>query len=212
MAKKEFTANYNGEAIRPDEVMIPFEYTDLDAEICTNPECIKTVKVGGRNFKVIYKAVPEQWAKVGTSALTLVQNEQLGHYSTPNSVSMDEMMDEYEMALGSTPSAEEEFTQEDELSESIQLFRDKVTELINKSPKMGYAVLLVISGYKGEPFYEAMLVCDRQARRLYNQASEIKNYGLINLDTNAISYSKSKHDEEYRQNALTLLDSFLSQF
>lgn len=55
--KKGFTVNYNGEAIRPGEVMIPFEYTELDAECCTNPECIKTVRVGGRNFKVIYKAV-----------------------------------------------------------------------------------------------------------------------------------------------------------
>lgn len=212
MARREFTANYNGEAIRPGEVMIPFEYTDLDAENCTNPECVKTLKVGNKSFKVIYKAVPEQWAKAGTSALTLVQNEALGHYSVPNSVSMDEMMDEYELSLDSAPSAEEVYEEADAISEGIQLFRDKVTELIEKSPKMGYAVLLVISGCKGEPFYKAMLVCDRQARRLYNQASDIKSCGLINFDTNSLSCSKSQHDEEYRAKAFELLDTFLSQF
>lgn len=212
MAKREFTANYNGEAIRPGEVMIPFEYTELDAENCTNPECVKTLKVGSKNFKVIYKAVPEQWAKDGSSALTLVQNEELGHYSAPNSVSMDEMMDEYELSLATVPSAEEEYEQDEMISEGIRLFRQKVTELIEKSPKMGYAVLLVISGCKGEPFYEAMLVCDRQARRLYNQASDIRNCGLINFDTNSITCSRSKHDEEYREKAFELLDTFLGQF
>lgn len=87
--KSEFKKNFNGEDIKPGEVMIPFEYTELDDENCTNRECIKTLTVGGRNFKVIYKAVPEEWAKRGTSALTLVQNEELGHYDVPNSVSMN---------------------------------------------------------------------------------------------------------------------------
>ena len=76
--KSEFKKNFNGEDIKPGEVMIPFEYTELDDENCTNRECIKTLTVGGRNFKVIYKAVPEEWAKKGTSAtgtLTGVQSQ-----------------------------------------------------------------------------------------------------------------------------------------
>ncbi len=97
--KKGFTANYNGEAIRPDEVMVPFEYTDGDAENCTNTNCIKTVKMGGRNFKVIYKAVPQEWEKDAKSAFNLIQNEMLGHYAVPNSVSMDAVRDEYEWEL-----------------------------------------------------------------------------------------------------------------
>lgn len=67
--KKGFKVNYNGEEIKPGEVMIPFEYTEGDAENCINPECIKTVRQGGRCFKVIYKAVPEEWAKEGKSAM-----------------------------------------------------------------------------------------------------------------------------------------------
>lgn len=40
---KGFAANYNGEVIRPDEVMVPFEFTEVGAENITNPDCIKTV-------------------------------------------------------------------------------------------------------------------------------------------------------------------------
>ena len=43
---KGFKTNYNGEAIKPGEVMVPFEFTE-DAENITNPDCIKTVKLAG---------------------------------------------------------------------------------------------------------------------------------------------------------------------
>ena len=60
---KTFTRNYNGEPIKANEVMVPFEYTELDAETVTNPECISTIKVGGKAFRVIYKAVDQAWEK-----------------------------------------------------------------------------------------------------------------------------------------------------
>lgn len=41
---KTFTRNYNGEPIKANEVMVPFEYTELDDETVTNPECISTIK------------------------------------------------------------------------------------------------------------------------------------------------------------------------
>ena len=49
---KTFTRNYNGEPIKANEVMVPFEYTELDAETVTNPECISTIKVGGKAFRM----------------------------------------------------------------------------------------------------------------------------------------------------------------
>lgn len=58
-----FTRNFNGEAIKPNEVMVPFEYTELEAEKVVNPECIRTIETAGQYFKVIYKAVPQEWAK-----------------------------------------------------------------------------------------------------------------------------------------------------
>ena len=30
---KKFTRNYNGEPIKANEVMVPFEYTELDSKI-----------------------------------------------------------------------------------------------------------------------------------------------------------------------------------
>lgn len=142
---KKFTANYNGEPIKPGEVMVPFEYTELDAENCINPECIKTLRQGGKSFKVIYKAVPVAFAKKATSALNLIQNEALGHYKVKNSVSMDSVKDEYDLELGSTPSVLEELVEKETLEENIKFFNDKMTLLIEKAPKISYAILLVYS-------------------------------------------------------------------
>ena len=95
--KKRFTVNYNGEAIKPGEVMVPFEYTEGNVANCINPECIKTLRRGGKNFKAIYKAVPEEWAKDAKAAFNLVENETLGYYAISNSVSMDSAKDEYNL-------------------------------------------------------------------------------------------------------------------
>lgn len=212
MAKKDFTANYNGEAIRPGEVMIPFEYTDLDTETCINPECVKTLTVAGKKFKVIYKAVPEQWAKVGTSALTLVQNEALGHYSYHNSVSMDEMMDEYELALGKNPSAEEEVMEKEDMNENLELFIHLMHKLIEKSGKLGYAVLLTHLGIKGKEFYCRMKLTHDPANRVQQQATIILRNGISNLDVAAIKGYKNKFEEEYKAEAYKLLDKIVAMY
>lgn len=209
MAKKDFTANYNGEAIRPGEVMIPFEYTDLDAEICINPECVKTLTVGGRKFKVIYKAVPEQWAKVGTSALNLVQNEALGHYDIPGRVSMDEMMDEYELALAAEPSAEEQMITADSFRDSMDMFVTLMHRLIEKSPKIGYAVLLIFSGSKGQDFADKLHLKHDGANKVRREASELLTLGLVNMDLNTVSCRRNDHTEEYRKEAYALLEQIL---
>ena len=104
--KKRFTVNYNGEAIKPGEVMVPFEYTEGNVANCINPECIKTLRRGGKNFKAIYKAVPEECAKDAKAAFNLVENETLGYYAISNSVSMDSAKDEYNLDLVSVQSAE----------------------------------------------------------------------------------------------------------
>ena len=209
MAKKDFTANYNGEAIKPGEVMIPFEYTDLDAEICINPECVKTLTVGGRKFKVIYKAVPEQWAKVGTSALNLVQNETLGHYDIPGGVSMDEMMDEYELALAAEPSAEEQMITADGFRDNMDMFVTLMNKLIEKSPKIGYAVLLIFSGSKGQDFADKLHLKHDGANKVRREASELLTLGLINMDLNTVSCRRNDHTEEYRKEAYALLEQIL---
>ena len=161
-----FTRNFNGEAIKPNEVMVPFEYTELEAEKVVNPECIRTIETAGQYFKVIYKAVPQEWAKRAKSAFNLVQNEALGHYSISNSVSMDMLEDEYGMALASAPSAEDLLMEQEDTNETVATFVELVSSVIEKSPKIGYAVLLLHTGVKGEEFYGKMRLTHGPANRV----------------------------------------------
>ena len=208
----EFKKNFNGEDIKPGEVMIPFEYTELDDENCTNRECIKTLTVGGRNFKVIYKAVPEEWAKRGTSALTLVQNEELGHYDVPNSVSMNAMEDEYGMAMGTSRSVEDEYMERAELEEALNTFVELVVSLIDKSPKIGYAVLLLHTGIKGEEFYSKMRLSMNPANRVRQEAERILSDGLANFNVGSLTCYKNQYNNVYREEALQLLDKIVKMY
>ena len=209
--KEEFKKNFNGEDIKPGEVMIPFEYTELDDKNCTNRECIKTLTVGGRNFKVIYKAVPEEWAKTGTSALTLVQNEELGH-DVPNSVSMNAMEDEYGMAMGTSRSVEEEYMERAELDEALNTFVELVESLIDKSPKIGYAVLLLHTGIKGEEFYSKMRLSMNPANRVRQEAERILSDGLANFNVGSLTCYKNQYNDVYREEALQLLDKIVKMY
>lgn len=210
--KKGFTANFNGEAIKPDEVMIPFEYTDGDAENCTNPDCIKTVKQGGRKFKVIYKAVPQEWEKVGKSAFNLVQNEALGHYDVPNSVSMDGLMDEYEFEVRSTPSAEDVVMADEAMKETLNTFVELMKTLIEKSAKIGYAVLLMHTGVKGEEFYGKMKLSRNPANLVQQQAERILCGGLANISISDLKGYKNQFEEEYRTEAYKLLEEIMKMY
>lgn len=209
---KGFTANYNGEAIKPNEVMVPFEYTDGDAENCTNTECIKTVKMGGRNFKVIYKAVPQEWEKDAKSAFNLVQNEALGHYDVPNSVSMDGLMDEYELELGRTPSVEDTVIEEEYMKETLNTFVELMQMLIKKSAKIGYAVLLMHTGVKGEEFYGKMKLSRNPANLVQKQAETILRSGLAHFNVSDLKGYKNQHDAEYRAEAYKLLDEIVKMY
>lgn len=210
--KKGFKANYNGEEIRYDEVMIPFEYTDGDVENCTNPDCIKTVKQGGRRFKVIYKAVPQEWEKVGKSAFNLVQNEVLGHYDVPNSVSMDGLKDDYELEIGRTPSAEDVVMADEDMKEVLNTFVELVHTLIEKSAKIGYAVLLMHTGVKGEEFYGKMRLSRNPANLLQQQAQSILRGGLANINVSDLKGYKNQYEEEYRAEAYKLLNEIVKMY
>lgn len=210
--KKGFTANYNGEVIKPGEVMVPFEFTEDDAENIANPDCIKTVKQAGRTFKVVYKAVPSEWEKVAKSAFNLVQNEALGHYNIPNSVSMDAMMDEYELDIGSTPSAEDISMATEDLNETLKTFVELMHTLIEKSAKIGYAVLLMHIGVKGGEFYGKMKLSRNPANLVQQQAESILHGGLAHLDVNDIKCYKNQYDTEYRAEAYKLLEKIVKMY
>ena len=58
--KNHIKRNYNGEKIKSEEILVPIMYSDFAESYCTNQECVKTISVGGRQFKVMYVAVPKE--------------------------------------------------------------------------------------------------------------------------------------------------------
>lgn len=215
MAKKVakgFTKNYNGEALKVGEKMIAFEYTELDAENCTNTECIKTIHKAGRSFKVIYKAVPEEWEKEGKGAFNLKQNEELGHYDVPNSFSMDGTKDEYEEEFDAVPSVEELIVEKEEFNERLSFFKDTMLHLIEKAPKIGYGVLLAYSGSKGADFAAKLRLKHDGANNVRKVVQEILYNGLANLNIDLIQCKKNQYTEVYNKEAHELLDKILRAF
>lgn len=208
---KKFTVNYNGEAIKPGETMVPFPCSDLDVKYCVNKECVKTVKQGGKQFRVIYKAVPDEWAKVANSALNLVENEELGHYGIPNSVSLDELRDEYELEKAVAESAEDMMMKSERLREAKETFVYHASRLITANPKVGYAALLVYREIKGKEFYTKLRLNQPAASRVRHQAEDILSRGLLYFDADELHGYKSRLDETYREEALALLEEIISE-
>lgn len=202
---KSFTRNYNGEPIKTNEVMVPFEYTELDAKAVTNPECISSITVGKKRFRVIYKAVDQAWEKDARAAFNLYQNEELGYYAVPNSVSRDAMEDEYELDLVSVPSAEDIIMAVESAKETINTFVDLVSKVIEKSPKIGYAVLLLHAGVKDAEFYDKMRLSSFPGNRVRKEAEEILKSGLANFDVESYKGHNSKFDDIYKEEAYALL-------
>lgn len=93
--KNHIKRNYNGEKIKFEEILVPIMYSDFAESYCTNQECVKTISVGGRQFKVMYVAVPKEIAKYARNSFNLAVNEQLGHYTVRNSVSVNKLEDAY---------------------------------------------------------------------------------------------------------------------
>lgn len=213
MAKngKEFTTNYDGSPIPTGWTMVPFPYDKLDAENCTNCECIGVVPMGGHYFPVIYKAVPDEWEKEARSSLNLVENEALGHYNRKDTISTDSLWDEYGLELGEAPSAEDAVMEKEDLTEAINTFADLIRTLIDKSPKHGYAVLLLHAGVKGNAFYSRMRLSRSAANNVRKKAEEITKIGLAVFDISGLKCYKQKNDDFYRQEALALLDQIVDK-
>ena len=187
-------------------------YTELDAENCTNAECIKILHKAGRSFKVIYKAVPEEWENVGKRGFNLVQNEILGHYDIPNSFSVDEDQDTYEKEVGVYLSMEDKIVEREEFDENVVLFRKKMQHFIEKAPKIAYGVLLVYSGSRGADFAAKLRLKHEGANNVRKVAEEILYNGLMNLDVELVQCKKNRYTEIYDKEARELLMHILEEF
>lgn len=209
MAKIRF--NYNSEPLQDGEVLVAHEYDPLFAETnVTNPECVRTIRKAGRNFKVLYKAISEEWAPVAKSQFNLVQNEQLGHYSIPNSVSIDAAEDDYELSLASTPSAEEQVVRNEDAEEAAARFKEQMQRIIKLSPKHGFAMLLVCQQVNGAEFAKRIRLKRNQANEVLQEAKGILYKVLKHIEVVDIKAYRSKNTDYYREEAEKLLELILS--
>lgn len=211
--KRTITHNYNGEPLKPGEVLVPTMYDAAFAKAnYINPECIKTLKKGGKYFKVMYMAVPKELAPLKLSSFNLEMNEQLGHYAVPNSVSLNQLADDYDLDLATVPSPEDMMIEQENKTETAALFSDLVHHLIERSPKHGLAALLLLNDVKGAEFHEKMHLGHDAANTVRKQSADLLKSGLANINMDELHVKQSKHNEYYRSEAYRLLDALLKLY
>lgn len=98
------------------------------------------------------------------------------------------------------------------MKETLNTFVELVQTLIEKSAKIGYAVLLMHTGVKGEEFYGRMKLSRNPANLLQQQAQSILRGGLANIDINDLKGYKNQYEEEYRAEAYKLLDEIVKMY
>ncbi len=209
--------NYNGRTIQDDEVMVPFEYTQADADSGNyrNPDCVRTLKMRDKTFKVIYKAVPKEWAAEAKAAFNYVENEVLGHYQRKGCVSRDFTEERYELALGSAPSAEEEVMEKEHPTSPANTIIDLAEELIEKSPKHGLAFILMGLGVKGDRFAEAMHLSKTCANHVRDQVKDIspdRIHSFSQVKVDELKANRSSKAEYYRDTAYKCLDILIDTY
>lgn len=205
-AKKE-PRNYNGEPLKPGEVLVPMIKDDLFIqENVTNPDSIVQVGRNGKFRKAVLIAVPEEYASVVRSDNNLIINEDLGHYATKeNCISLDELQDEFELELGTVPSFEDSLFESDEM----EMFKAAIAPLLKKSPKHGLATLLRLTGSEGKEFEKAMQLGHEAANNVRKDVDAIIAAGLKNFNAAEFKASKSSKEEYYLQAAYEILDKLV---
>lgn len=116
------------------------------------------------------------------------------------------MEDEYELEIVSAPSAEDIMMAVENTKDTINTFVELVSRVIEKSPKIGYAVLLLHTGVKGAEFYDKMRLSSFPGNRVRQEAEEILKGGLANFDVESYKGYKSKFNDIYREEAYALLN------
>lgn len=76
MAKKNVTVNYNGEALKADEVLVFTPYNEDDVQMnVTNKENIVTITKNGIPVKAVLKAVPKAYEKMAKAQFNSWQRD-----------------------------------------------------------------------------------------------------------------------------------------
>lgn len=96
--------------------------------------------------------------------------------------------------------------------ETGELFSDLIHHLIDRSPKHGFAALLLLNGSKGAKFQEKIHLGNDAANIVRKQSAELLKAELANIDLDEIQSKRSKHTDYYREEAYRLLDALLKLY
>ena len=82
----------------------------------------------------MYVVVPKEIAKYARNSFNLAVNEQLGHYTVRNSVSVNKLEDVYELEMEASLSPEDEMMEKEEKREITKLITDLIHQLCCLAP------------------------------------------------------------------------------
>lgn len=203
--------NYDGRVLEPGEVLVAMDLGEDFIEVnVTNPDSIKIIKVGQSVRKVVFVAVPKEQEAISRSQLYFLQNEDNGKYRSKGEVSADAIKEGYDIETPD-PLANVEATVEEKLSRenSAKIFEEAFTDLLATSPKLAYALLLVMQDTKGKEFSEMMKLGHECANNIRKEAERLYEVGLDNIDLSSFKEYKMKNTDYYRKAAEAALDHLL---
>ena len=213
MKKRANNVNYNGEPLKPGEVLVLTPYDEEDAKAnVTNADSIITITLNGTTVKAVLKAVPVEHEAAAKAQFNSWQREFLPKKSA---VSLDQQLDENGYEPVQSPSVEAQLTEEEELTESQQRIIEAAAALMEKSPKHCLAMLLMCLGLKGESFAERMHLKHDAANRVRNQIlstapNRISSFDQLDIDS--FNAHKVGDTEYYRTEAKKVLETILKMY
>ncbi len=132
-----------------------------------------------------------------------------------NNVSIDYAMDEYELAFVSEKSPETKYLEQEGENATKEEFIRFVGDIIEKSPKHAYALLLMSLGFKGDRFAEQMRLSKMGANYVRAQIIKLAPNGISSLEQieyKSFKASKNRNEEYYRKEAKNALKTVVKMY
>ena len=202
--KKNVTVNYNGEPLKPNEVLVLSHQDSLFIRTnVTNPDSIVTVTIAGVPFKAVLMAVDRKFKKIAKAQFNSWQNEEMGHLG--RRMKDESIEDRQERDLperGQTRSAEDEVIEKENLLE-------KFAELLKVDPQSAYAAMLKAYGVTGTEFGVKMKLKHNASNKAQNKMMSLLEALVADQEVD-IRANKTNKTEYYLKVAEELLAEIIS--
>ena len=202
--------NYNGEALRPGEVLVrsPYE-ARLDRDSVTNRASLVTVSLAGRRVPAVLRAVPAEFAPVARAQFNSWQRDFL---PKQEKLSLDHVLEAHGLDLTDAPAADDGSEEACALTEARQRLRETAAALLERSPRHCLALLLMGLGYKGAAFAGRMRLKHDAASRVRRQILALapdRISSLAELDLEGLHVNRTGDTDYYRAEAEKALEELL---